>query len=161
MEDLVELEDLAYDIQAIPDELVLWASLLLRGEGVFWSYTNSTDERNTKAAMLISWFADNSNKSMRQQVDEEHVWISDRLPDVCGACFFSFGLCTGGRYRWFGCPECKGKEARTLSYERRLEMQRVCFNGDINEAILCQLIYKYYSPNGDSQWHLKKYCPIS
>lgn len=158
MEELVELEDLSYDPSEIIMELVLWASLLLRGEGYVWHVTGSTEYRNETAFRLIPFFGDNSNKSIRDQISRGDVWIDDLLPDVCGGCFTSYGFTVSGRYR-IACPSCKG-QTRRLAMERKQEMHRLCWNSQVNEAILCQLIHKYYSPNGDRSWELKTYSPV-
>lgn len=169
------MEDLdAQDLQLLEDELakdstdedfwrelVLYTSIILRSRkdvsfSSFFGRETSVEYKNGVAWPIIAWIG--ASRDFRRQSEyRERVWISDRLPDVCGSCFHSYGLCVSGRYR-ISCPKCKGAEdGQRLAFDIRYEPHRLCMYGGIVEACLVQLIYKYYSPNGDRSYVIKEY----
>lgn len=85
-------------------------------------------------------------------------YVTDTLlPDVCGACFTSFGLCISGRVR----PHChlcmykaEGVKGIIDFWNRMRILQMLGNNQFLMDHIESQLIYKYYSPNGDKSWKI-------
>lgn len=165
LEDLgSDLKELNEDASAFPNDLLLYASLLLKDYDAIFppydssvpysrEYTDKTSFHNWRAQKFIEFFT-----PVRHFDVYRKFYTGDSIPDVCGGCFQSFGLSTGGRYR-FDCYLCRGAHL-TNAWERLLAMHRYCVDGELNRAILSQLIYKYYSPNGDTSWEIKSYNPL-
>jgi hypothetical protein len=159
-------QDDSYKAEDVWQELVLWGSLLLRVPSLFVLRGRGFDTEtiNSKMAPLVDYFCSASRASTRDRLGVRHHPDVD-LPDVCGVCFYSFGLTPEGRYRLGGCPKCKGlvtdeDQPKSLSFERAMAMAYLPCLG-LGDAVLCQLIYKYYSPNGDATWELKKLNPFN
>lgn len=155
---LVEFYSIDYDSKLLWTELIIYASFLLKTYESFFSKDASAEYNNKTALFILPRLFENNKKAgASTYLSSDQYWPSNQLPDVCGSCFYSFGLTTSGRYR-MGCYKCEGKETR-MALGRLLAMQRLCPRHMVNEAILSQLIYKYYSSNGDPTWNLLKTFP--
>jgi len=154
-DDIVELSSIDFDRDMVWAELVLYAGFLLKSDESLFLSTASTEERNDRAVRILPYFFPESCKNgvMRSYIQAGDYWTPEFLPDVCGACYHTFGLTIEGRYR-LSCNLCKGQRQK-LAFEVSMDMHRLCPTG-ITKYVLCQLIYKYYSPNGDPLWQMKK-----
>lgn len=155
-----ELDDLAYDREEILPELILLTSLILRDHALFVApldaspeYKQSVrQERNTWLEPLIP----NLLNGKRELFYTDFIPFPLLLPDVCLQCKRSFGLTVAGRLRNV-CPLCY-EDQRTEAVRGYIALQQemgvfwvpyILF-----ETLIAQLIYKYYSPNGDPKWTL-------
>lgn len=151
---LEELEE-PYDENTTWNEWVLYAGLTLKGGDQFLPLGETSEYVRATNLKLAHWCSDCSD--FRRQISlRTVVHIDDLLPDVCANCFFSFSLCASGRLR-LCCSRCKAPTER--SWSRITELNRLCLLEAIKVAILSQLIYKYFSPNGDPKWVMKTYNP--
>jgi len=163
-DELLELDSISYDPEDFWTEGLLYASLILKDIDAIFPPRGipaglSSPEYWSKCAVdLFRWLDLRTRDFYRQQEVSQYFFPNDRLPDVCGGCFFSFGLTVSGRYR-LSCTECKGKEMG-LAFRRLEAMHRFSMISLFNEILLAQLIYKYYSQNGDKEWELKIYNPM-
>ena len=154
---VTELHDLTISPEELWTELVVYASCLLNAyEKIFSLDPNaSTESQNDVAYQLLPVLCENLWRSSYLRSYNERGHYSDfPLPDVCSVCYRSFALTISGRYR-IGCPSCCYKGPRTRRARLVAEaMHRVSMYGELNRGLLSQLVYKYYSPNGDPKWKL-------
>lgn len=157
VEGFIELSALEFETDAVIPELVLLVSLMLRdpqtfiltlGAGSAEYKSSMRQQRNVWLEPLIP----NLLRGRRELFYSPFVPQNALLPDTCFSCLTSFGLTIAGRLRTV-CPHCT--ENRTKEY--------IEFMGEVGvfwvphilfETLTSQLIYKYYSPNGDRSWQL-------
>jgi hypothetical protein len=156
--DLIELSELDWDADSLWPELLLYGSILVKNLEALFPLGTSTEVHNDRASQFIQTFLPNLHKARHRPFRNaiEH-WLLTQQPDVCGSCFSSFGLTWSGRYRLY-CPRCWGK-GQNDAFERLMALQRVCCHTPTNVALLCQIIYKYYSFNGDPSYQIQPLLP--
>lgn len=155
--DLRDIEEFGLDSTGIWSELVFLSSLLLKSAETIVPLVKVAEDRNEWAEKILRFLSEDPKKIFNSLQSAGEYWPTEQLPDVCGSCYRSFGLTFGGRYR-LSCVDCKG-EASRMALERLMAMHRLCLRGEINRSVLAQIIYKYYSHNGDKSWQILKTLP--
>ena len=164
--EFVSLDTLDFDTDEVMPELLLLTSLLLRAEGEIMipSYTASAEYKSTFRSQRNVWLEPLIPNLLRSRISRREgifvrgdVILNEGLPDVCNRCRTSFRLTVGGRIR-HSCPHCHGLSVSPkdvhdtqLIYE---ELGVFAIPSTLKDIIVGQLVYKYYSPNGDPTWKI-------
>ena len=148
-------------------ELVLYTSLLLRTPDLMPNLEQPIEVRPSWGTLM--YMRNDIHRTLEPLIPNilrmydfitNSNYVTDTLlPDVCGVCFTSFGLTVSCRIRR-QCCRCMytGTTEHSLAVSRYWNMERILQmignNFFLLEMIWSQLIYKYYSPNGDKTWQL-------
>jgi hypothetical protein len=159
MNDFVELSSVEYITEDIMPELLLLTSLVLRCSSEFVIGLSGGPEyksierrkRNTWLELLVPSLI-RGKRELFYSSQQPSLLL---LPDVCLNCLTSLGLTVAGRLR-ISCPHCPSTDSAVKRYiELMEEMSVFAVPNILFETLISQLLYKYYSPNGDRSWTLK------
>lgn len=149
-----------YDLRIVEKELVLCCALILAAPDLIEPDGLTTEIKNENFLRFWRPYYLHCHRRNMQSIPSgiQNPYLGEEpLPDVCGWCFRTVGFCLGSRVR-FHCRECYSPaiayNAGRLSISRRYYPNRICSSGHA-EPILAQLIYKYFSSNGDRSWVMK------
>jgi len=157
-ESFTELTEIEYDSTCILPELILLTSLMLRTPQLFlFSFASSAEYKSSMRTERNIWLhplIPNLIRGRRELLYTHFPLTSSLLPDVCASCLTAFPLTTSGRLRT-RCYRCEEGENAIRDYSvLQQELATFWVPHVLFETLISQLIYKYYSPNGDKTWAL-------